>query len=240
MKKALSLLLAVLLLTLAAAASADAYLLKRGSKGEEVEILQQMLFDLGFLDEEPDGIFGRKTQAAVKAWQKYRGVSQTGSMTEAAMGDLDEVWTFTEGIASEANAEEQDLIDQFGFYCRFTDENYDRCEYCYRHYQMTGLAENLKKGGMPAKMERKQAERLRDLWLAAIPLLYDDMEFMDREHAEEDRQTFAELLPEMRVTWAAQVTPKDPNADVVSEALWLNAYGVDLCNIVHWGEDNIP
>ena len=242
MKRILSVLLAAVLLCLAVAAFADAYPLKRGSRGEEVESLQLMLFDLGFLADEPDGIFGRKTEAAVKAWQKYSGVKQTGQMNEEAIGALDEVWTTTEGIASEANATEEEMKEWFGFYCTVTpqDDGVDQYGYCYRHYRMTGLAEKLEQGGMPAKMERKLAERLRDLWLRDIPLLYDEMELVDQEQAQEERQIYEEGLAEMREVWAGQVSAADPNADVVAEALWLNATGVDLCNILHWGEDNIP
>lgn len=51
--------------------------LKNGSKGEEVKLLQNNLCRLGFIVS-ADGIFGDKTEAAVKAWQKRYGLTADG------------------------------------------------------------------------------------------------------------------------------------------------------------------
>jgi hypothetical protein len=64
-------------------------LLKKGSKGENVKIVQT------FLGITADGDFGPKTDAAVKAWQKDNGLTADGIVgpkTWAAMG-LDELAT---------------------------------------------------------------------------------------------------------------------------------------------------
>ena len=65
--------------------------LRKGAKGENVRILQQALMDAGF--ELPkygvDGSFGRETLAALKAYQKYRGLKVDGicgPKTWAAIG----------------------------------------------------------------------------------------------------------------------------------------------------------
>ncbi|NOY56426.1 MAG: peptidoglycan-binding protein, partial [Actinobacteria bacterium] len=46
--------------------------------GPDVAQLQELLVALGFLDVEPDGVFGRSTQSAVKAWQRSLGVKDDG------------------------------------------------------------------------------------------------------------------------------------------------------------------
>lgn len=46
-------------------------LMKRGSRGEDVQILQQKLLEYGFTTEEPDGIFSSKTEDALKKFQTY-------------------------------------------------------------------------------------------------------------------------------------------------------------------------
>ena len=46
--------------------------LKRGSRGDAVRTLQLMLGHQGFDPGTPDGIYGRKTVRAVKAFQKSR------------------------------------------------------------------------------------------------------------------------------------------------------------------------
>lgn len=50
-----------------------------GSKGAQVDALQQMLIDGGYLKiAAPTGYFGSLTKAAVQAWQRDNGVSATG------------------------------------------------------------------------------------------------------------------------------------------------------------------
>ena len=51
-----------------------------GSKSDEVRCLQNYLKATGFLSVTPTGTFGPLTRDAVKAWQKSKGVAQTGAM----------------------------------------------------------------------------------------------------------------------------------------------------------------
>ena len=55
-------------------------LLKRGSIGDEVKMLQVKLQGMGFLPSNltPNGIFGPATEKAVKAFQKAHGISSVG------------------------------------------------------------------------------------------------------------------------------------------------------------------
>lgn len=53
-------------------------ILKRGSRGEEVKVLQEALNQLGFNSGAVDGIFGAKTENAVKAFQKAKGLVVDG------------------------------------------------------------------------------------------------------------------------------------------------------------------
>lgn len=52
--------------------------LRKGDRGSEVELLQDTLKSLNFDPGPIDGIFGTKTKAAVKAFQKERGLSVDG------------------------------------------------------------------------------------------------------------------------------------------------------------------
>lgn len=53
-------------------------ILKYKVKGSDVKTLQQMLKDLGYLNGKADGIFGRKTKSAVKAFQRANGLKVDG------------------------------------------------------------------------------------------------------------------------------------------------------------------
>ena len=52
--------------------------LKQGSTGSGVRALQKKLIELGYLDGKADGVFGRKTAAAVKAFQKDNKLTADG------------------------------------------------------------------------------------------------------------------------------------------------------------------
>lgn len=52
--------------------------LSKGDDSEDVKAMQQRLYDLGFLEDEPDGKFGNNTQTAVKLFQQQAGLEVTG------------------------------------------------------------------------------------------------------------------------------------------------------------------
>ena len=53
--------------------------LKKGTIGEEVARMQQVLIELGYLTGEPDGNFGTATEKAVRAFQKNNGLGVDGT-----------------------------------------------------------------------------------------------------------------------------------------------------------------
>ena len=98
MKKVFTLLiLTVLMLSAAFASEYPEGTLYRGIKGykEEVEYLQYQLFYAGYLGEdasEVDGVFGKKTEAAVRQFQKEHGIDVTGVVCPNTQKALDEEW----------------------------------------------------------------------------------------------------------------------------------------------------
>ena len=79
------LVLLIVLLPLAA----DAAVLKKGSKGDEVVTLQKKLKQWGYYDGAVDGIFGSGTQKAVEYFQRKNGLTAdgvVGAKTAAALG----------------------------------------------------------------------------------------------------------------------------------------------------------
>ena len=88
MKRIIGILL-VLMFLFPASALAD---LRRGDRGEEVRQLQQMLWDTGFIFEEPDGVFGGNTEKAVKWFQEYALLEQTGVVDDRTIDSLYACW----------------------------------------------------------------------------------------------------------------------------------------------------
>ena len=77
----------IFLIALAQSASADLY--KRGSSGAVVREIQTRLKNWGYYSGPVDGVYGSKTEEAVRRFQRKNGLSadgQAGSQTLAALG----------------------------------------------------------------------------------------------------------------------------------------------------------
>lgn len=66
-------------------------MLKNGSRGDEVTALQKSLSAMGFDAGTADGIFGQKTEAAVKACQEKCGVAADGIWGPASQAAFDKL-----------------------------------------------------------------------------------------------------------------------------------------------------
>ena len=77
MKKALALAMAALLCTSACAETLDI-----GDKGGRVLLVQESLYEKGYLEVDPDGMYGEMTADAVREFQKDNGLEVTGTVDE--------------------------------------------------------------------------------------------------------------------------------------------------------------
>ena len=84
-------------------------ILKRGSKGDDVKQVQQALKDLGYDlgEKDVDGIIGKDTVAAIKAFQKANGLKVTGIIDEKTLATLKEATKCTNNLLYNC----QNLID---------------------------------------------------------------------------------------------------------------------------------
>lgn len=81
--------LVLMIAMLAATASAAPAVLRKGDSGSEVRTLQAKLIQWGYLSGTTDGIFGSKTEEAVKYFQRRNGLTAdgiVGASTAAALG----------------------------------------------------------------------------------------------------------------------------------------------------------
>ena len=77
----------IFIIALAQSASADLY--KKGSSGDVVSQIQTRLKNWGYYDGAVDGVYGSRTEAAVRWFQQKNGLSadgQAGNQTLAALG----------------------------------------------------------------------------------------------------------------------------------------------------------
>jgi peptidoglycan hydrolase-like protein with peptidoglycan-binding domain/spore germination protein YaaH len=78
----------LLILVLQAQIVSAASILKMGSRGSEVQKMQQRLKELGFLSGAADGIFGRATKNAVESFQRSNGLKVDGIAGSNTLGKL--------------------------------------------------------------------------------------------------------------------------------------------------------
>ena len=87
----------IMIITIAQDAWASAY--RKGSTGETVTQIQKKLKNWGYYDGTIDGVFGTKTEDAVKAFQKKNGLTADGVAGEKTLAAL--------GIAASSGASSQ-------------------------------------------------------------------------------------------------------------------------------------
>ncbi len=234
-------LLLVLLLLAPFCALAD---IRRGDSGEEVFALQQMLWDTGFIFEEPDGVFGRNTEKAVKRLQKYALLEQTGVADDRTIDSLyacwlqmmeengyavpgDEMEPQTAGFLPEYNPDGdgdypgEDYGDNYGDYPAYcyrytTDAGDEHIVLCRFHAQ---LAANQTLPGL-----EKWAYELNDLYKACIDLSMEE----DRAAVASNQAFFMLWLEQQRIVLEQQGVE---NVDDHIEALLRNQC-VELCERV--------
>ena len=239
-KKCFSVKLMACFLALLLAAPCALSELSLGSKGEDVRKLQSMLVDLGFLEDKVDGIFGKKTQAAVKSIQCYLGVEETGAADEGVINDLEILWSLAMGLERESGAP----LDGEGYplSCSWTqggDELY--AEFCYRHIEQYPLAIQLSYENPPEKLEYLLMENRCQFWLDSILTMYADwadrLGGADMSVASEQYDIFLEALKENTVKWNDEAEPGS-NEALLNRMNWLESIGVDLCFDLYGAEPN--
>lgn len=87
--------------------------IKPGMRGEGVRYVQELLSGHGYLNESPDGVFGKNTEAALRKFQRDNGLNSDGVCGAATYAAL---WAFagiTEMPAAEDSGKESAKIETF-------------------------------------------------------------------------------------------------------------------------------
>ena len=77
---------------------------KRGSTGSEVTQIQQKLINWGYLTGSADGIYGAKTEAAVKRFQQSNGLTADGIAGSATLAKMGIVSNTTQSSSNNSTA----------------------------------------------------------------------------------------------------------------------------------------
>lgn len=158
-------------MTLAAVpASAE---LRRGDRNGVVQQLQQMLVETGWLFEEPDGIFGKNTEQAVKDFEEWAGLPVDGIADDIMIENL--------GVAHDAQLEELSMEDEYVYdeynggaaYAEYCSQWVDasgnvNLDLCGTHYLLHENTDFMMQESDPAVLEY-----VLDTWSDEVYMLYD-------------------------------------------------------------------
>ena len=221
--------------------------LRRGDRGEEVRQLQQMLWDTGFIFEEPDGVFGGNTEKAVKWFQEYALLEQTGVADDRTIDSLyacwlqimeengyavpdDEMEPQTAGVAPGDNPYGDDYGEDYGD--DYGDSYGDYPAYCHRYTTDSG-DEHVEMCGFHAQLAANQSLPGLEKWTNELNDLYKEwidlsME-KDRAAVASSQAFFTLWLEQQRIVLEQQGVE---NVDDHIEALLRNQC-VELCERVY-------
>ena len=123
--------------------------LKRGSRGEDVREAQEWLIELGYLDGNADGIFGKKTEAAVKRFQKTIGGKVTGRLSGAQLDELQFLLLDATAAMEGDGLGEDELREVYPAGCSRTDDQPGAVGFCWRHFEAGRLNARLRLPALP-------------------------------------------------------------------------------------------
>ena len=213
--------------------SAQASVMKRGTRGEGILEMQKWLIDLGYLDDEADGIFGKKTEAAVKAYQKSMKKKQTGTLTAAQADEIMYLWMDVTGAMEDDGPGEEELKERYPDGCAWTDAEAD---YCWRHAELGRMYERLRYD-LPDRAVLLLTERLVPKYQEAISSLYEEWAVTDPDTAAKQREIFETSLAEHEEQMGKAYSAGS-SAVMEDLAVWLHTACVDLCYDIHTAEPN--
>ena len=229
---------AVLVLLAAVSACAD---LKKGSRGEEVKELQQQMIDLGVLEGSADGLYGKKTEAAVKKLQQYWGKKQNGRANQAFLDDLNDLWHLALGNGTESGADPETDLENPVKTCAHNENAAYGYDFCYRHDEGKALRDLLNPGKgrtVPDGLKKTVLLRLKAYWLEQIGFLYDEWEQSDDEVAQKQRDLFEQGWAEAEPDMAEAGGGRDTVKTLEQQVKWLENVGIELCFDMHGAEPN--
>lgn len=229
--------------------------LYRGIKSKQaVKDLQTMLADCGYLNDKVDGVFGKKTEQAVKAFQIEAGISADGVAWPQTIGRLNVEWEAMMGISVTPTpvptpmptprpaATEEPVQEMNNSLCCVRIENEEGSEkiaYCTDHLVLLEMCEALMNAATTNDSRTRALNQCRNLWMEEVDLLYAEWilraEEADKATVENGRAMFESYVASQEALWNMQYK-KNPTLVVEKVNELLIDQCISICGIV--GEIN--
>ena len=211
--------------------------MRRGDKGEGVREAQEWLIELGYLDGEADGIFGKKTEAAAKEFQQTIGVKVTGRLSVKQLDELEFLLMDANAVMEGDGLGEDELQEMYPAGCCRTDDQPGAVDYCWRHFEAGRVNARLRLPALPDKAVKMFAEQAVPQWEQAIRDLYDEWENENPEVAEKQLDIFEKEMSEKEAELEGKYGAGSAKA-MQEMAYWLEDMCVDRFFDLHTAEAN--
>jgi hypothetical protein len=226
--------LVILLLPVLSMAGSD---MRKGDKGEGVREAQEWLIELGYLQDEADGIFGKKTEAAVKEFQKTIGAKTTGTLSPQQLDELQFLQMDATAVMEGDGLGEDELQEMYPKGCCRTDDQPGAVDFCWRHFEAGRLTARLRLPALPDKAILLFAGQAVPLWEQAMLDLYAEWAEEQPEVAEEQLSVYEKEYQEKKTE--LEKKHGSGSAKRLQElAYWLEDVCVDRCFDLHTAEGN--
>ena len=218
----------IMVMTLfAAAACAE---LKKGDQGEDVAELQRMLIEMGFLDDTADGAYGSNTESAVRLFQTYCGLKETGKADDTLLSMVFDLYATAFGVMEDDALAAAEHKDQYPAACAFEGKDEWKAVYCWRHADQGYLSGLIYRPGAPARLVSILTRRGCEKWLKAISVMFAEWE---ATLPAEERAAAAERRTAFETTSQGLLAGRlDDGSEesLLNAFVYLEEYGIELCH----------
>lgn len=230
----------MMLMLILGCACAEEYpegVLYKGIKGhhDEVEFLQYQLFYAGYLGDdisEVDGIFGKKTEAAVKAYQIDRGFYPDGIAWPEVQAQMNVEWEL--GMEPQGGGDEYEDPVPYCYVERYANGT-QSVVLCSRHMQIYAEASDAVSLAGPTDTEIMEGLQTGiTLWMEEMKSVYQQWADQCPDYAQQitaHHEAFMEYYRAQLAVWNAQYG--SPSMAALEKAMEMLAeHCTDLCVIL--------
>ena len=219
------------------------------SAKQAVKDLQMMLVDCGYLNDKIDGVFGKKTEQAVKDFQKKNGIRADGIAWPQTIWLLSIEWERLMGISATPTPTavptiaptpvptvEAAIEPQYASCTRIVNaDGSEETVYCENHSILMEMCDALLAAASTDSSRNRALNQSRILWTEEVNLLYESWmtvsEEADQATIANGKAIFESYLASQEAVWKIQYRNKPGTvAEKVNELLVDQC--VSLCGII--------
>ncbi len=208
---------------------------------ESVTGLQRLLADLGYLNDATDGLFGPRTEAAVKAFQAAEGLSSDGIAWPQTINRLAAAWqAAAPGLPTlpppQVDAEDSDSEELPCCFIRTLPDGEEELLFCPTHAILHSTVEALLSAAADDRQRLALLQSARKLWEAELEAQFDRYRALlgddQQDTADGMRTLYLVSLQTQEQSWSA-LMPDSPDAVLQNVIDSLTRKNAEMCALLY-------